>query len=148
MFSDQGNIAGGKERNYKGRKNPKLIQKYYFLTIYGKPNHFFKKPGDHCAQRKIILEKHDRIWTFILLDPMDLSFFPNEVLWEFQRPDLVCGANCFPVGHNLEPYSDRNLFPVEFCLGAELWFGVSSAWSCRFFCSQGSVDILCRCSPC
>lgn len=52
MFSDQGNIAGGKERNYKGRKNPKLIQKYYFLTIYGKPNHFFQEArGPLCTKK-------------------------------------------------------------------------------------------------
>lgn len=139
MFSNQGNVDGGKVGNCKGRKSPRLIQRYNFLTLYGQLKHFFKKPQEHCAQRKIILEKCGRIWTFILLDPMELSFFLNEVFWGFQGPDFISGATCFPVGHNLEASNDRNLFPVEFCLGAELWFGwalpeaagfsrVSEAW--------------------
>lgn len=78
---------------------------------------------------------------------MDLSIFLNEVLWEFQRPDWICGATCFPMGHNLKPCSDRNLFPVEFFLGAELWFGVSSAWSWRLFWSQWNVAVHCRFLP-
>lgn len=99
VFSNQGNIvAVGKARNYKGRKNPRLIQRYYFLTIYGQIKPFFKRQQEHCIQRKIILEKYNWIWTFILLDPMDVSFFLNEVLWEFQRPVLIYGSSLFSRG--------------------------------------------------
>lgn len=135
-----GTIAGGKVGNCKGRKNPRWIQRHYFLIIYGQLKHFSRSHRS-IAHKEKLYEKYDRIWTFILLDPMDLSFFLNEVLWQFQGPDLICGATCFPAGHNLKPYTDRNLFAVEFCLRAELWFGESSAWSCRFFQSQWSITL-------
>lgn len=57
VFSNQGNIvAVGKARNYKGRKNPRLTQRYYFLTIYGQLKPFSRGNRSIAYEEKLYLK--------------------------------------------------------------------------------------------